>query len=279
MTSARVVSKVKRLLRVKKVGHAGTLDPLASGILPIAVGEATKTVSYVMSDEKAYEFEVTWGAQTETDDLEGDVILSSKKRPAKEDIEHILPDFIGQIEQTPPAYSAIKVDGKRAYAAARQGQEVMLPPRIVHVKDLRILAHDENLRTKFYVECGKGTYVRSIARDLGQRLGCYGHVSVLRRVRVGEFGEKCAISLEKLEKLVHNKGNCVLSIPLVLDDIPAVGVTDEQEEALRQGRMLFEFHNDATIRKGTVLCVNHEKPIALAELAVDGLRPFKVFNI
>ena len=197
MTSTHAVAAVKRALNAKKAGHAGTLDPLASGILPIALGEATKTVPYVMDGRKAYVFTVAWGAETNTDDAEGEVVASSEIVPTREAIEALLPRFTGAIEQTPPRFSAIKIGGERAYDLAREGETVELKARPVEVHRLAVVSH-EGTRSVLEAECGKGTYVRSLARDLGRALGCLGHVAALRRTRVGPFTEAEAVTVAAL---------------------------------------------------------------------------------
>jgi tRNA pseudouridine55 synthase len=198
VTSTHAVSRLKRIYNGKKAGHAGTLDPLASGILPVAFGEATKTVPFVQDGEKGYRFTVTWGAETDTDDSDGTVVATSDKRPARDEIEALLPRFIGTILQTPPAYSAIKIAGERAYDLARGGATVELRPREVTIDALEIVSSDGD-STVFETRCGKGTYFRAIARDLGRALGCHGHVTALRRTRVGPFHEADAVPLGALE--------------------------------------------------------------------------------
>ncbi len=235
MTSARVVAKVKWLLyqlpkkdsekRKIKIGHAGTLDPMASGILPLAVGKATKTVQYMMDAGKTYEFTVTWGQERATDDAEGEVTATSDNRPSEAEILAIIPQFIGDISQTPPNYSAIKLGGKRAYDLARTGQAMDIKSRQVFVKSLEIQKPTTDhrlLTTDFICYCGKGTYIRSLARDMGRVLGCYGYISALRRTQVGKFTESSAISLEILENMVH-KGclDFLLPVETPLDDILA----------------------------------------------------------
>lgn len=198
MGSTEAVSKMRWLFNAEKAGHAGTLDPLASGMLPIALGEATKTVPYVMDGGKTYQFTVTWGAETTTDDLEGTITQNSEQRPSREAVEALLPKYTGDISQVPPQFSAIKVEGARAYDLARSGEDVKLEPRIVVIEALRITAH-ENDKTTFEVDCGKGTYVRSLARDIGRDLGCFGHVTFLRRVEVYPFSEADLVTLQELE--------------------------------------------------------------------------------
>lgn len=233
ISSAGAVAKVKWLLyqmpredsekRKIKIGHAGTLDPLATGILPLALGKATKKVSMMMDAGKSYEFTVTWGCERATDDGEGEITQLSENRPTLAEIQAILPQFIGEISQTPPNYSAIKLGGKRAYALARAGEAVEIKSRIVRVDSLEILTTNHlPLTTSFICHCGKGTYIRSLARDMGRILGCYGYISELRRIKVGKFDESSTISLEMLENMVH-KGSLYFLQPVefVLDDILA----------------------------------------------------------
>jgi tRNA pseudouridine55 synthase len=201
MTSTHAVAVVKRLFQAKRAGHAGTLDPLASGGLPIAMGEATKTVPFVMDGRKRYRFTVCWGEERDTDDTEGKVTRSSDLRPSAEAIRELLPQFTGQIEQTPPQYSAIKIQGERAYDLARDGETVELKPRPVEIFELSLIEQEDDSRSVFEAECGKGTYVRALARDIGRLLGSYGHICALRRTLVGPFGEADMIPLEQLEAL------------------------------------------------------------------------------
>jgi len=297
ITSARAVEKVKRLLKKPKIGHAGTLDPLASGILPLALGEATKTVPYMMDAGKAYAFTVTWGQERDTDDSQGQVTESSDKRPSLAEIMAILPEFIGAIQQMPPDYSAIKVDGKRAYDAARDGKPLELKAREVIVESLTVIPAkagihadqrsmrpdvDPGLRrddeTAFICHCGKGTYIRSLARDMGQKLGCFGHISVLRRLKVGQFDESCAISLEVLEEMVH-KGDLSFLRPVeaALDDILAWDVSPDQAMLLKRGQTipLMEEQPQGTkvrIRAGGTL-------VAIGEVLQDSVKPVRVFNL
>src|ERR671920_275097 len=198
MTSTHAVAVVKRGLSAKKAGHAGTLDPLASGILPIALGEATKTVPFIMDGRKSYVFTVAWGAETNTDDAEGEVVARTDTLPSPAEIEALLPRFTGSIQQVPPRFSAIKIKGERAYDLARDGEAPELTARTVQIDRLAIVAHHAD-RTIFEADCGKGTYVRALARDLGRALGCLGHVSALRRTRVGPFAEDDAVRIADLE--------------------------------------------------------------------------------
>jgi tRNA pseudouridine55 synthase len=240
MTSNQALSKVKRLLDPKKAGHAGTLDPLATGVLPIALGEATKTVAFAMEGSKIYRFAIRWGVSTDTLDAEGREIARSDVRPSKAAIEAALPAFLGEIEQIPPQYSAIKVDGERAYDLARAGEEVELEPRLVRIDSLKVVDASNPDVTVLEMACGKGAYVRAVVRDLAKALKAEGHVSALRRLKVGPFSEGQAITLAELELLVH-KGAALerlLPVETALDDIPALAVTGEDMSRLKQGRAI-----------------------------------------
>lgn len=238
MGSTDVVTRLKHVLHPRKIGHAGTLDPLATGVLPIALGQATKMIPFVMDGEKEYAFDVMWGRETTTDDLGGAVVQTSDKRPTAAEIEKILPAFIGDIRQTPPAYSAVKVAGRRAYDLARAGAEIVLAPRIVRVRSLTMTAHTAE-RTSFALVCGKGTYVRSIAHDLGRALGCFGVVSSLRRTWCGPFREADTISLDFFEKSAYNADALrVLPMTTALDDILVLAVDAAQAKRLKQGQRL-----------------------------------------
>ncbi|MEO1695245.1 MAG: tRNA pseudouridine(55) synthase TruB, partial [Pseudomonadota bacterium] len=203
MTSTQAVSVVKRLLDARKAGHAGTLDPLATGVLPIALGEATKTVNFAVDSHKGYRFAVRWGAETTTDDSEGTPTETSDARPTIADIEDALPQFIGEVEQVPPQFSAIKVDGQRAYDLARDGETIALKSRTVEIEDLRVVDMPDAATTVIEAQCGKGTYVRAIARDLGRLLGCFGHVVQLRRTAVGAFEQDQAVTLDALRAVAN----------------------------------------------------------------------------
>ena len=281
MTSAQVVSRVSAALGRVKAGHAGTLDPLAEGVLPIAVGEATKTVPFIVDQTKTYEFSVTWGEQRTTDDFEGEVVKKSNVRPTKDEILEILPNFYGTIEQIPPAYSAIKIGGKPAYKRARAGETVKIPPRKVEIHEIKLLECDSLDCASFSVTCGKGTYVRSLARDIAQLLGTVGYVSRLRRTRVGVFEEKYAIPLEKVEEVGHNLEGCLLPITAVLVDIPALEVTDEEGVRLKRGQAI-ERTREASdgLDSGLILCRSKgDEPIALARADGQQVLPSRVFNI
>jgi tRNA pseudouridine55 synthase len=238
MTSTQAVSRVRRLYDAQKAGHAGTLDPLATGLLPIALGEATKTVPFAMDREKVYRFVVRWGEARDTDDSEGVVTATSDTRPTPESTAAALKDFVGEIWQTPPRFSAIKIDGERAYDIARAGGDFEIQPRLVEIYEANYVGSLDGDHAELEITCGKGTYVRSLARDLAEKLGTRGHVAALRRSRVGPFGESSAIPLDKLESLADSARHlaCLLPVETVLDDIPALAVTGDQAARLRQGR-------------------------------------------
>ena len=285
MTSTQAVGAVRRIFDAQKAGHGGTLDPLATGLLPIALGEATKTVSYVMDGAKTYRFTVAWGAETETDDAEGNVVELSDNRPSREDIEQILPEFTGEIMQTPPKYSAIKVDGERAYDLAREGEKVELEARAVTIDSLAIAEMTGSDETVFEAECSKGTYVRALARDMGRRLGAFGHVSALRRTRVGPFDEDDMISLDYLKELSHipagqdSLAEHLCSVETALDDIPALAVSGAEAARLKRGQAVILRGRDAPILHGTVLVASGGNPIALAEVKQGAIHPKRVFNL
>ncbi len=279
ISSAHAVAKVKRLLRPDKIGHAGTLDPLASGVLPLALGEATKTVGYMMDAGKGYSFTVTWGQERDTDDSEGAVVQESALRPKKEDILDILRDYVGLIQQTPPNYSAIKVDGKRAYDMARGGEEVVLKSREVRVDSLEMTGYGPE-SAEFLCYCGKGTYIRSLARDMGRRLGCYGYITVLRRLKVGNFGENHAISLEVLEEMRHNPETKFLwPVESALDDILAWEITPDQAEWLRMGRLISLPLNVEESASITMLARCEGKAVAICSVTQGSVKPVRVFNL
>jgi tRNA pseudouridine55 synthase len=286
MTSTNVVSKVRRLTSAAKVGHGGTLDPLASGVLPIAFGEATKTVAYVMDGAKAYRWQVTWGEARSTDDAEGPVVATSANRPSLADIEAVLPGFIGDIEQVPPAFSAVKIGGQRAYDLARAELSVELRSRMVRIDAFRVVETTADTAT-FEVSCGKGTYIRSLARDLAQVLGTVGYVSFLRRTRCGPFHEGNAISLDMLENFGHSaaSANLVLPVVTVLDDIPALALTEDEARRLQNGQSLSVLrlvsqNPQASISAGaTVRAMAEERLVALARIDGVEVRPIRVLNL
>ncbi len=285
LSSNQALGRLKRLYNPKKVGHAGTLDPLATGVLPIAFGEATKTVAHVVDAEKTYDFTIRWGVETDTDDAEGRIVCTSGNRPDRDAIEKHLPAFIGEIEQVPPRFSAIKVDGERAYDLARDGEAVELEPRVISVYRLEILDAPSPDFTRFICVCGKGTYVRSIARDLGRALGCYGHISSLRRTSAGPFHEEQAISLERLENLVNSDGGReallgnILPVETALDGIPALAIGRDDAARLKRGQSILIRGGNAPILQGPVYATSHGVLIAIGEAERGELHPIRVFNI
>jgi tRNA pseudouridine55 synthase len=286
MTSTQAVAVVKRLFSAKRAGHAGTLDPLASGGLPIALGEATKTVPFVMDGRKRYRFTVRWGEERDTDDTEGQVVKASENRPAADAIRALLPQFTGVIEQTPPRYSAIKVQGERAYDLARDGEIVELAPRPVEIHQLTLIEQVDKDQSMFDAECGKGTYVRALARDIGRILGCFGHICALRRTLVGPFGENDMISLEQLESLCNRAASgegsladALLPVETALDDIPALAVTRADAARLHRGQAVLLRGRDAPNSSGTVYVTVAGRLLALAEIGNGELIPKRVFNL
>ena len=287
MTSTAAVGALKRMFDARKVGHAGTLDPLATGILPIAFGEATKTVPFIVDGAKSYRFTVQFGHETTTDDAEGEVCAEGDTALATRDaITAALPNFHGTIQQIPPKFSAIKIKGERAYDKAREGEEFEVPPREVRIDRLELVTHDPATATAvFEADCGKGTYVRAIARDIGRATGACGHVTALRRTRVGPFTELGAFSLEKLETLSHKPEQRVapleslLPVEAALDDIPALSIGNDDASRLRQGRSVLIRGRDAPTQTGPVYAMSRGKLVAVGEIAHGELRPQRVFNI
>ena len=291
VTSTQVVGIVRRIFDAQKAGHAGTLDPMATGVLAIALGEATKTVPYAMDSEKTYRFTATWGEARDSDDAEGKVTATSPVRPTREQIEAALPAFTGEIVQVPPAYSAIKVQGERAYDLAREGEEVVLEPRTVEVLESRLVGMPDPDHAEFEILCGKGTYVRAWVRDIARAMGTLGYVSDLRRTRIGGFSAETAIGLEKLKALGHGPAafEHLRPIATALDGIPALAVTGPDAVRLKSGNSvlvranifarLTECVSGDDLQGLTVFCSTPEgEPVALAELEQGELRPFRVFN-
>lgn len=281
MTSLRAVGRVRHLLGAAKAGHAGTLDPLATGVLPIALGEATKAVPYLMDGLKCYRFSARWGQERDTDDAEGRVVETSDVRPSPSQIAEALPRFRGDIEQVPPVYSAVKVAGQRAYKVARGGGAPELRPRTVFVESLRLVEPEDQPPQAdvswFEMSCGSGTYVRALVRDLGRALGSRGCLDSLRRTRVGCLDETMAITLEKLEELVHSAPphDYLLPLDAVLDDIPALAVTEPEASRLRSGQVI----RVPSSKRGTVCVKAGGRPVAMAHIADGTLRPVRVFNL
>jgi tRNA pseudouridine55 synthase len=286
MTSTHVLNRVKRLYNAAKAGHAGTLDPLATGVLPIAFGEATKTIPHAVDGTKHYRFKVRWGVETDTDDSEGQPVQTSGERPEREAIEAALPAFRGEIMQTPPRYSAIKIEGERAYDLAREGEEFEIAARPVTVTRLEIVECGSRDECTFEAECGKGTYVRSLARDLGRMLGCHGHVIELRRTGVGPFLEDKAVTLDELEALAADEENGrealmqhILPVQIALDGIPALAIDTSDASQLRRGKSIILRGRDTPIHKGIIYATTRGKLVALGEVSKGELRPSRVFNI
>jgi tRNA pseudouridine55 synthase len=279
--STQAVGAVKRILREEdepktKVGHGGTLDPLASGVLPIALGEATKLCGRMLDATKGYDFTITFGEETDTLDLEGKVVATSDVRPTLEQVEALLPRFTGEIEQVPPAYSALKVEGKAAYARTRAGEQVNLKQRQVTIFDLHLIEADAaNVTLSAIVS--KGTYIRSLARDIAHGLNSVGHVTMLRRTRAGPFSLEQAISLDFLEEAAKARPltETVLPLTAALDDIPALPVTPDQARLLRHGQMLFGI----PAKPGLAMATSEGTPVALVEASADGLRVVRGFNL
>jgi tRNA pseudouridine55 synthase len=280
MGSTQAVSAVRRLFDANKAGHAGTLDPLASGILPIALGEATKTVPFVMDGRKEYRFTLSFGEARSTEDLEGEVTATSDVRPDDQAIRTVLPRFVGTIEQTPPAFSALKIDGKRAYDLARAGEAVDLKPRPVLIESLELVGRPDADHADFVVSCGKGTYIRSLGRDLALALGTVGHLSFLRRTAAGPFREQAAISLSKLEALGHIPPllGALVPVATALDDIPALALTDTQADRLRHGQPVL-LTRDVPPSGTLVRAETGSKLVALVRSDGVALQPVRVFNL
>ncbi|HXF52992.1 MAG TPA: tRNA pseudouridine(55) synthase TruB [Hyphomicrobiaceae bacterium] len=284
MTSTQAVSAVRRLFNARKAGHAGTLDPLATGILPIALGEATKTVSFVMDGVKAYRFTARWGAETDTDDAEGAVTATSDRLPEEPAIRALIPRFTGLISQVPPRYSAVKIDGQRAYDLAREGEPVELEARLVSIDDLRLVELPDRATAVFEAQCGKGTYVRALVRDIGRLLGCYGHVVALRRTRVGPFNEEQAITIHALKELASEDdglgalSRALLPLETALAELDALNVTAADASRLANGQPVLLRGRDAPIRSGPAFAVCHGRPVAICEIEAGELRPLRVFN-
>ena len=325
MTSTQAVGKIRYALQAQKVGHGGTLDPLASGVLPIALGEATKTVNFIQDAMKIYNFTVTWGEQRSTDDAEGDAIQSSDKRPTLDEITALLPQFIGDIQQIPPQFSAIKIEGERAYDIARDGEHADIKSREVYIEEFVIIepqadksataASNQDIsnepsrppacghgdtsmsQTSFKVTCGKGTYIRSLARDMGQLLGCYGYISALERAEVGAMPLKDAISLDIFEEMIDNPtqerdlSRIILPLQTVLDDIPVLALKEKEWLALKNGNAISFLAKPDLARMEqigidwksddyfTAIATYEDKAIAMVETYGAKIQPVRVFNL
>ncbi len=285
LSSNRVVEIIRRYAGTK-VGHAGTLDPLATGVLPIAIGEATKTTAYAMAGRKRYRFRVRWGVARATDDREGEVIGESSSRPTREAIEAMLPRFFGTIRQRPPAYSALKINGRRAYRLARAATPSIPRERLVEIAELRLVAMPDRDHTDCEALVGKGTYIRALARDLAAALGTCAHIAELRRLSVGRFTENQAIALDSIAEHGHITANCRYLLPLetALDDIPGLVLTADEAARLRNGQRLApgdadRCENLERLAAGAIVAAWHGPAlVALARVEDGRLRPVRVFN-
>ena len=296
MGSTEAVSKIKWLFQADKAGHAGTLDPLASGMLPIALGEATKTVPYVQDGAKVYRFTIAWGEERSTDDLEGPVTKSSDSRPAEAEIRALLPKYTGVIMQTPPQFSAIKIGGERAYDLARGGEPVDIPAREVEIGRIDLLETTPEGNSIFEVECGKGTYVRSLARDLGRDLGCYGHIAALRRTEVEPFTAEDLVALAELEAAAPKREAPEEGVPFVaaserfaaldafvvdtgaaLDCLPQFTITDDAAAKLRLGNPIILRGRDAPVEADEACAMARGRLVAIGAIEAGMFKPKRVF--
>jgi tRNA pseudouridine55 synthase len=286
MTSTHAVSVVKRLLQAKRAGHAGTLDPLASGLLPIALGEATKTVPFVMDGRKVYRFTVRWGEERDTDDAEGRATETSAERPTPEAVRALIPRFSGLIEQVPPRFSAVKIGGERAYDLARDGEVVELAARPIEIHHIELVDTPDPDHSVLAAECGKGTYVRALARDMGRALGCFGHVTALRRTAVGPFTEQIATNLEALQRMTQPgpevdvvTAPAILPVEAGLAALPALRVSTADAGRLARGQAVLLRGRDAPVMEGWVSVSAHGGLVALAQVEKGELRPRRIFNL
>jgi len=291
MGSTEAVSKVKWLFQAEKAGHAGTLDPLASGMLPIALGEATKTVPYVMDGAKVYRFTIAWGEERSTDDLEGPVTRTSDQRPDEATILALLPRYTGIIMQTPPQFSAVKIDGARAYDLARDGETVDIPPREVEIGRFDLIGMDAAGRSLFEIECGKGTYVRSLARDMGRDLGCFGHIAELRRVEVEPFTTDDLVTIEALQAALPAtdagepaEGNrfatidaYIVETAAALDCLPQIAVTDDAASRIRLGNAVIVRGRDAPVEAAEACATARGRLVAIGAIEAGMFKPKRVF--
>ncbi|KZM50828.1 tRNA pseudouridine(55) synthase TruB [Labrenzia sp. OB1] len=289
ITSNEALGKLKRIFSPQKVGHAGTLDPRASGLLPVAFGEATKTVPFVMDGRKVYRFEVTWGVETDTDDTEGKEVASSDLRPEPDAITAVLGEFVGTIQQVPPKFSAIKVAGERAYDLARDGEDVELAARPIDVHRLDLVECPDADRAVFEAECGKGTYVRALARDLGRRLGTRGHVTELRRLLVGPFGENDLVALDEIleaaEELADGESvealvsEFVLPVREAMDDLVELPVSGDDAAKIRKGMAVLLRGRDAPLNTDIAFASHANVPVAIGSIEKGRFQPTRVFNL
>ena len=282
MTSTQAVSAVRRLFNARKAGHAGTLDPLATGILPIALGEATKTVPYAVEGEKGYRFTVRWGVETDTDDAEGRTVATSEARPEPDAVQALLHRFTGEILQTPPAFSAIKIDGERAYDLARAGEVVELEARPVRIDVLELVDSPSADTAVFEARCGKGTYVRALARDMGRALGCLGHVIALRRTRVASFHEIDAVPMETLRAAADEGEDAttrlLLPVEAALSELAVLNVGRDDAARLLRGQAVLIRGRDAPTETGPTYATCRGHLIAVGRIERGELHPLRVFN-
>ena len=284
VSSFDVIRQLKKIFSIKRIGHAGTLDPLATGILPIAFGSATKTIPYLVSSKKEYRFSISWGIRTTTHDMEGEVIDESNFVPSKEDILDAVSDFKGEFYQRPPKYSAVKINGQRAYKLARSGIDFNIKEKKVKLYELILKDHKKN-KTEFLAKVGKGFYIRSLARDLCEKLATSGVIDSLERTELGQFSLENAFSLETIEKLVHSApagmvgGNLLVPLSEVLDDIPALLISDKEAKRFQQGQ---SFSNNDLLKYSKlgreVLLLKDNRPIGLATVGENSFKPKKVFS-
>lgn len=276
MSSTEAVGKLRWLFGAKKAGHAGTLDPLATGVLPIAFGEATKTVPCVQDGTKVYRFDIVWGAATSTDDAEGEIVATSDHRAKLAEIHAILPDFHGVITQVPPMFAAIKIGGERAYDLARAGEKPVMPPRDVEIESFEILSHGEE-RSSFSVTCAKGTYVRALARDLAERLGTRGHVGALHRARVGSFSDAVAIDLQTIENAsLSERDAFLLPVAAGLQSLPEIRVDAQQAMVIRRGNPVLLTGRDAPVALDEAWASLKGEAVALGVVECGQFQPRRV---
>ena len=284
VSSFDVIRKLKKIFSIKRIGHAGTLDPLATGILPIAFGSATKTIPYLVSSKKEYRFSISWGIRTTTHDMEGEVIDESNFVPSKEDILDAVSDFKGEFYQRPPKYSAVKINGQRAYKLARSGIDFNIKEKKVKLYELILKDHKKN-KTEFLAKVGKGFYIRSLARDLCEKLATPGVIDSLERTELGQFSIENAFSLETIEKLVHSApagmvgGNLLVPLSEVLDDIPALLISDKEAKRFQQGQSFSNNDLPKYSKLGReVLLLKDNRPVGLATVGENSFKPKKVFS-
>ena len=291
ISSRKVVDLISNSLSIKKIGHAGTLDPMASGLLPIAIGEATKSIGVIQQLKKRYNFIVKWGEKTSTDDKMGSIISSTNIRPSLQNINENRKKFIGEIKQIPPNFSAVKVNGKRAYMLARNNEDFLLNARTVLIETFKIKKCLDKDHCSFECVCSKGTYIRALGRDLGEAMNCFGHLYELRRTHIGNFSTKCAILLDLSEKLIHSSTilKNILPIEKVLESLPFINLTNKQEIAIRNGRKicLDELNEDYKNKKSflfksndsLMICKNENKLICFFKIENNFIKPTRVFNL